>query len=99
MTTTPTFNYQDAVVKIITAFHPDAKLYLFGSYARGKQRQGSDVDLAIDAGEELSFKEISLLRNLLSALPSAQMIELVDMHNIPEYFRTEILSHGILWKT
>jgi uncharacterized protein len=96
--TTPQFRYQDAVVKIVTAFHPEAKLYLFGSYARGKQRQGSDIDLAIDAGKELSFQEISLLRNLLEALPSAQVIQLVDIQNVPEYFRTEILSYGVLWK-
>jgi len=97
--TVPQFNYQDAVVKIITAFHPNAKLYLFGSYARGNQRQGSDIDLAIDAGKELTFQEISLLRNLLSALPIAQTIDLVDIHNVQDHFRTEILSHGALWKS
>lgn len=41
------------VVTIVGMFMPDAKIYLFDSHARGTARPASDVDLAIDNGEEI----------------------------------------------
>ena len=36
-----------SIIKIITAFYPDAKIYLFGSYLKGKPHEESDIDIAI----------------------------------------------------
>ncbi len=38
--------YKDGMIKIIEIFFPHAKVYLFGSYARGTNKPGSDIDIA-----------------------------------------------------
>lgn len=90
--------HKDAMIKIITAFYPEAKIYLFGSYARGKQKPSSDIDIAIDVGHRLNLHEQQFLWNLLDALPTAQTIDLVDMQRILEEMRESILKEGVAWK-
>lgn len=90
--------YKDAIIKIISAFYPAAKIYLFGSYARGKQKWGSDIDIAIDTGSRLDIHQRQFLWNLLDALPTAQKIDLVDIHSIPNQMREIILKEGVLWR-
>lgn len=48
-------NHKPNIIKIIMAFYPNAKIYLFGSYATGKQKAGSDIDIAIDTGKQLTL--------------------------------------------
>ncbi len=50
---------KDKVVAVISALVPHAKIYLFGSRARGTAGERSDIDLALDAGEKLNFKELA----------------------------------------
>lgn len=90
--------HKDAIIKIVSAFHPDAKIYLFGSYARGTNRPGSDIDIAVDVGHRMTIHERQFLWHLLDALPTAQTIDLVDMQAIPEKMLQNILREGIPWK-
>jgi len=90
--------HKDSIIKIITAFYPDAKIYLFGSYSRGTEKRSSDIDVAIDVGKRLNLHERQFLWNLLDALPTLQKIDLVDMHAIPDNMRESILKNGIPWK-
>ena len=90
--------HKSSIIKIITAFYPDVKIYLFGSYARGTAKQGSDIDIAIDAGKRLNLHEHQFLFNLLDALPTPQKIDLVDMYKISDDMRESILQKGIIWK-
>jgi predicted nucleotidyltransferase len=90
--------YKDIMIKIIEIFFPDAKIYLFGSYARGDNRAGSDIDIAIDVGRKLTLDELSMIKSLISALPMAQKVDVVCMHRIPEKMKDIILRDGKLWK-
>ncbi len=90
--------HKSSIIKIITAFYPDAKIYLFGSYSRGTAKQGSDIDIVIVAGKRLNLHEHQFLFNLLDALPTPQKIDLVDMYKIPDDMRKAILKEGVLWK-
>jgi predicted nucleotidyltransferase len=63
--------HKEAIIKIIAAFHPEAKIYLFGSYARGQEKPGSDIDVAVGIGRRLALNEWQFLRNLTDALPTA----------------------------
>ena len=93
------FKHKEDILKVITAFHPQAKVYLFGSYAQGTQKQGSDIDVAIDTGRRLDLHEWQFLKNLIDALPTAQQIDLIDLHRVPEAMRQAILKEGIVWKS
>ena len=39
---------KDLIVGLLSVIFPDAKIYLFGSRARGDYKPESDIDLAID---------------------------------------------------
>ena len=45
----PIQNDLDVIVNRINLLLPDAKVYLFGSYATGRQRDDSDIDLCVVA--------------------------------------------------
>ena len=68
-------------------------IILFGSYARGDQRQDSDVDIAIKTKKEISKKEIFELTQELEQLLKKD-VDLVDLNAISDSFRYEILMNG-----
>jgi uncharacterized protein len=90
--------YKDVMIKIIEIFFPHAKVYLFGSYARGTNKPGSDIDIAIDAGRRLTLQELQLPALLLDALPMSQKIDLVDVNRVPPEMYQAILREGVAWK-
>lgn len=94
----PQIRYQKEIVAIIGALHPRIKIYLFGSFARGDARAGSDIDLALDAGRPLTIAEIGMLKSLMEALPVSQRIDLVDIYYVPDDMKHTILTQGIVWK-
>jgi predicted nucleotidyltransferase len=47
---------KEIIIRLLDALFPGVKIYLFGSRARGTHRPTSDIDLALDAGRELSAK-------------------------------------------
>lgn len=50
---------QNLIVKLLSVIFPEAKIYLFGSRARGTHKVTSDIDLAIDAGHPLSSLDLA----------------------------------------
>lgn len=69
---------------------------LFGSHARGREREGSDVDLGVElapgapAFETLQELEVSLSRAL------GRFVDLVDLKKAPPLLRFEIARDGLL---
>jgi len=49
---------------------PDAKIYLFGSYATGKQKEGSDIDLCVIA-PEFNERRMQVLCSIRAAIRGA----------------------------
>lgn len=49
-------------------YSPNAKIYLFGSRARGTHKVTSDIDIALDAGRKLDMLELAQARNVLECL-------------------------------
>jgi predicted nucleotidyltransferase len=90
--------YKDVMIKIVEIYLPEAKIYLFGSMARGDDRWGSDVDIALDAGRRLTLEDLINVKRLLDALPIARKIDLVCVHRVPEEMRHNIEAEGIRWK-
>ena len=71
------------------------RVYLFGSWARGTQRCGSDVDVAVDGGNS---GKIGALRELLEESTIPYRVDVVDMRFASERLRQEIRKDGIAWK-
>ena len=91
--------YKKAIIKAVEYHFPEAKIILFGSRARGDNRPGSDVDIAIDTGKRTQLRELSRLRITLEHLPIALNVDVVDMQRIPEEFKQTIAQEGVIWKS
>lgn len=59
-------------------------VYIFGSWARGTQRRGSDVDIAIKVQGENKPWKIAELREILEKSTIPYNVDVVDMNNASE---------------
>jgi len=90
---------KDKIVKVVEIFFPHAKVYLFGSRAKGTNRESSDIDIAIDAGQPIGMTEKGQINSMLDALNIPQKIDLIDFHRVPESLKDSILREGVMWKS
>ena len=67
---------QEKIIKIIEMFFPEAKIYLFGSWARGDQVPTSDVDVAIDLGKPMPITERAQITTMIDALNIPQEVDI-----------------------
>jgi uncharacterized protein len=74
-----------------------AKVYLFGSWAKGKARRTSDIDIAILPEKPAPRWVLSEIREALEESKVLYPVDLVDLLDVPEDFRRRVLSEGILW--
>ncbi len=68
---------------------------LFGSVTR--RNYGRDIDLCVHAAPELSFKELLNL-NAQIELELGMPVDLVELTNLPDSLKTNILKNGTLIK-
>lgn len=90
---------EETMIQLLTVLFPSAKIYLFGSRARGDHTERSDIDIAIDLGRQMEFREIAQARGVLEGLNLPEKIDVVDMHSIPAAMKGFILKEGVLWKS
>lgn len=89
---------QRIIIGVISALLPEAKIYLFGSRARGSHKEFSDVDLALDAGKELRPALVGEARDMLNASNIPLKFDVVDMQAVNQEMQNAIRKDGILWK-
>lgn len=64
-----TTHLREATERLVKAFHP-LRILVFGSYARGEQRPGSDLDLLVVLPTVENKRETAIaMRRVLSGLP------------------------------
>lgn len=68
-------------------------IVLFGSYARNTQREDSDIDIAIKSKRTISKIDIFDMIQDLERITKKD-IDLVDLNQITDVFRYEILMNG-----
>lgn len=83
----------EIIKKIILEKIDCEAIVLFGSYARGTQNNESDIDIAIKPKNEISKKELFYLSQTIEEEVKKD-IDLVDLQNIEDGFRYEILING-----
>lgn len=90
--------YKDKIVGILQVLFPQAKIYLFGSRARGIHAEKSDIDIAIDNTSPIELYAINEARSMLSESNIPYEIDIVDVRNVSSQVVEMILSEGIRWK-
>ena len=73
------------------------RIYLFGSWARGEAKRSSDVDIAIESREDMSFL-IGEFREALENSCIIYNVDVVDMNFAAESLCKKIREEGIVWK-
>jgi len=91
--------YKDLFLRIITKHAPTCKVYLFGSRAKGTHAESSDVDLAIDCGNEISPQIMGLIKESIEESVIPYFVDVVDFNVADEELKKQIIKHGILWKS
>lgn len=95
----PNIEQKEQIIKVIEIFYPEAKVYLFGSRARGDNSETSDIDIAIDANAPLSMTQKGQIVSMIDALNIPQKVDVVDFNRVPDALKENILKEGILWKS
>lgn len=83
--------YINFIKKTVSSVLGDYKLYIFGSRVKGRAKEYSDIDIAIDS-EELSSANKSKLEALFENSTIPYEVDIVDLNNITETFKNIIKS-------
>lgn len=90
--------YREQLISIIHKHLPECKIYLFGSRATHKQKPGSDIDLALDAGEKIPYKIFIKILVDIDATTIPMKVDLVDMNSkLDPMLVDNIIREGIVW--
>ena len=81
---------------IIAKYLPDARIFLFGSRARGDAKQTSDFDFAIDAGSKTPLDVIARIEGKIEELHTLKSVDIVDLNRANPAFKTIILKTGVI---
>ncbi|NLB88303.1 MAG: nucleotidyltransferase domain-containing protein [Syntrophomonadaceae bacterium] len=89
----------EEVKKIVTRHLRDtnAKVYLFGSWARGEETHSSDIDIGVWYEGTLPPGTLSLLRETLENSTIPYSVDLVDLTQTNSSFRESALKGAVLW--
>ena len=74
-----------------------AKVYLFGSWAKGQATRRSDIDVAVMCDQPVSPWLLSEIRERLEESSVLYPVDLVDLTNASNSFREKVLAEGIPW--
>ena len=80
------------LLTIITKALPQAKVYLFGSRARGDNNPESDIDIAIDIETKIDSSVLSQIKEAVEESTIPFTVDIVDLHTVSDDFKKQILK-------
>ena len=85
------------VVRLIReSLHPQ-KIILFGSRARGNERKGSDIDIAVAGVPKPSIREERLLKERIDEVAGLLSVDLIFLDDLrDEDMKSVILETGVV---
>ncbi len=91
-------NIKDTLIKIIDTTLPESKIFLFGSRARGTNREGADYDIAIDNGTTIDRDTFLAISIAIDESDIPVNVDIVDLHAASPSFISAIQKDLIQWK-
>lgn len=76
-----------------------ARVYLFGSYARGDAARASDIDVAVDPIDDIPNAVFQGIEDALEASTVPFFVQLVDLRRASEELGRKVQREGILWRS
>lgn len=90
--------YKNTLIEIIHKRLPNCKIYLFGSRARGSNKTGADIDLALDSKSAIDLNIFYKIQDDIEETTIPLTIDLVDLYSASETLKNEVKKEGVLWK-
>ena len=84
---------RDAIRRIV-ASHRARNARVFGSVARGRDTERSDLDILIDPTAETTLFDIGAIRHELLQLLAVQ-VDVLTPNALPEKFRAAVLAEAV----
>ncbi len=97
---TPTLVHDLETVRkiVLTNLRPyRARVYLFGSQATGKAVAFSDIDVAILPLQPLPDSLFFEIRDMLEESNVVRTVDVVNLQEVGEKFRQQVIQEGVLW--
>lgn len=91
--------YKNIIMPIIARHFPKGRVILYGSRARKDDREGSDIDIALDAGERISSAIMSAIYWDLDESDLPINFDVVDFNHVSEDMKEQIIKYGVIWRT
>ncbi len=76
---------------------PEARIYLFGSRARGDHTVYSDIDIAIEDSSATLSKRLPLIRFRIEESKIPYKVDLIDLSKA-SYLKKIVHKEGIRWQ-
>lgn len=89
--------YKKEILSIIMRYVPQVTVRLFGSRATGHERQGSDIDLALDTGKKIPLEILSQILASIDETTIPMQVDLVDLYTVADDFKKRVLKEGVVW--
>jgi predicted nucleotidyltransferase len=89
---------KNKIIAVVSALIPEAKIYLFGSRARGTNSERADIDIALDASKPLNRVDIDEVASMFTESNIMYRIDIVDFHHVSKTMQNEIAREKIVWK-
>ena len=83
----------DLIISIVKEHADPKRIILFGSRARGKCREYSDFDIAVE-GVETSIRKERLLKEALDQKLGIYTVDLINLDMVDPEFKKLILEQG-----
>ncbi len=74
-----------------------ARVYLFGSWARGEAWRGSDIDVAVDSDRPLPPGLLARIHDALDESGVLHPVDLVDLAQAAPALRERVRAEGVPW--
>jgi predicted nucleotidyltransferase len=76
-----------------------AKVYLFGSWARSEEKRSSDIDIAIEfeTNDEPNRRTLIDIRHTLEESTIPYRMDIVDLNTADNFIIQKVREEGILW--
>lgn len=96
-------NFEDKYIlelkKIVKDFlkTEDVKIFLFGSRARQDHNLFSDVDIGVFPGDKSAWRKIMFLKERIEESNIPYRVEFVNLKEVSDDFKNEVLKDAISW--
>jgi len=89
--------YKKNIISIIRKHIPECKIYLFGSRAKKRSHEGSDIDIAIEAKDKIGRRIIYKIKNEIEETNIPFFVDIIDLKSADKEFKESIYKDLILW--